>query len=42
MMPGGQAGVVSPLDKMPVEDIIRLQMDNDSQASNAKVSNDCR
>jgi hypothetical protein len=24
MMPGGQAGVVSPLDKMPVEDIIRL------------------
>lgn len=23
MMPGGQAGVVSPLDKMPVEDIIR-------------------
>jgi integron integrase len=23
MMPGGEAGVVSPLDKMPVEDIIR-------------------
>jgi site-specific recombinase XerD len=24
MMPGDQADVVSPLDKMPVEDIIRL------------------
>jgi integron integrase len=23
MMPGGQAGIVSPLDKMPVEDVIR-------------------